>query len=64
MQGLIAGAGWSGACDFRLSRKVMIRLDDANMLPATDVAAIAGGHASNVDLVVWPERFSTRVSTD
>lgn len=32
----------------------MIRLDHANMLPATDVAAtiVAGGHAGNVDLVV------------
>jgi cytosine/adenosine deaminase-related metal-dependent hydrolase len=33
---------------------IMIRLDHANMLPATDVAAtiVAGGHAGNVDLVV------------
>ncbi|MEV2256498.1 amidohydrolase family protein [Streptomyces sp. NPDC050147] len=33
---------------------IMIRLDHANMLPATDVAAtiVAGGHAGNVDMVV------------
>ncbi|WP_309032475.1 amidohydrolase family protein [Streptomyces alfalfae] len=33
---------------------IMIRLDHANTLPATDVAAtiVAGGHAGNVDLVV------------
>ncbi|MFC9163716.1 hypothetical protein ACFTZ8_23225 [Streptomyces fungicidicus] len=33
---------------------IMIRLDHANMLPATDVAAtiVAGSHAGNVDLVV------------
>lgn len=33
---------------------IMIRLDHANMLPATDVAAtvVAGGHAGNVDLVM------------
>ncbi|KDQ67577.1 amidohydrolase family protein [Streptomyces halstedii] len=33
---------------------IMIRLDHANMLPATNVAAtiVAGGHAGNVDLVM------------
>ncbi|MGA6159731.1 amidohydrolase family protein [Stenotrophomonas sp. NPDC087984] len=33
---------------------IMVRLDHANLLPATDVAAsiVAGGHAGNVDLVV------------
>ncbi|MFF3256400.1 amidohydrolase family protein [Actinacidiphila glaucinigra] len=33
---------------------IMIRLDHANLLPATDAAAsiVAGGHAGNVDLVV------------
>ncbi|MFG2077029.1 amidohydrolase family protein [Nonomuraea maritima] len=33
---------------------IMIRLDDVNLLPATDAAAsiVAGGHAGNVDLVV------------
>ncbi|MGW2259002.1 amidohydrolase family protein [Streptomyces sp. NPDC001780] len=33
---------------------IMIRLDHANMLPATDIAAtiVASGHAGNVDLVV------------
>ncbi|RDG37918.1 amidohydrolase family protein [Streptomyces corynorhini] len=33
---------------------IMIRLDHANTLPATDVAAtiVAGGHAGNVDLVM------------
>ncbi|MFF0109589.1 amidohydrolase family protein [Streptomyces hirsutus] len=33
---------------------IMVRLDHANLLPATDVAAsiVAGGHAGNIDLVV------------
>lgn len=33
---------------------IMVRLDHANLLPATDVAAsiVAGGHAGNVDLVM------------
>ncbi|MGW7517713.1 amidohydrolase family protein [Streptomyces sp. NPDC054796] len=33
---------------------IMIRMDHANLLPATDAAAsiVAGGHAGNVDLVV------------